>query len=248
MRSGRWPGATVLSTVAIFFSGVIARPASAVGTSEGSNGAPPASSQIGPRRTLLTQKIVEMATSDVPLDEAVTKIFGSRLGPPQRHGIATHWTLSPNEILATGDLDMRGTKLFLLEIVPATGLNYTFADIEKQLLDFPFYIFLNEGHMGDDSMATAVTAIAYIFRVPGGELMLYEAATIPPGSPRQPILMTAQAHEVAYGRAKRKVLIERIVFRRDPGNGWDDVKTLRAFRKHRYKPGETFRSIIHGRF
>lgn len=180
----------------------------------------------------LARQIIELSKWPLEnIDQAVVRILGSTLGPPQAvTPYRTEWEIAPTELIAGGTIT-RVPHSVELSIKPALSLAFAFQDLETFLLDFPFYFEALESHIGEDSMATAARALRYIFRTPLGQITLDEPTTIPPETPMQVIAAKAEGWDALSGRSQRRAVLSEISVGGQRAALWDPPRrTLREFR------------------
>ena len=195
-----------------------------------------ASTARSPDRKVLVRQLVRQVlavTRQSPLKiERVLDVLGSRLGPEQHPTpYLTEWSLAPTHLIAGGTLT-RMTDGIVFQLTPLPSLELAFQDLEKELLDLPYYLHSQPRHMGEDAIIV-VRTVYHMFRVKAGELLLEVPSAISENEPNPIAGALNKAFDTVDGKNRARLPVREIRITDAVTPRWKGAPSMRELRTKR---------------
>ena len=164
----------------------------------------------------LQKRVLALAAIERMTVQGAAEALGVTLqSPEQIHERRREWPLTPNEVIAGGEIIEAGSNI-LIEIKPAPTLRLSFEELAAILMKQPYYLDPRESHVGADSVATKIYAIDHAFRVKAGELRVQVPVTLAPDTPNHGVQAIRRGYNQALGAPDaRDARVDAIFFSTD---------------------------------
>jgi hypothetical protein len=193
-----------------------------------------ASTAQSPDRKVLIRQLVRQVLAisrQSPLKiERVLEVLGSRLGPEEHPTpYLTSWSLAPTPLIAGGTLT-RMTDGIVFQLTPLPSLELAFQDFEKELLDLPYYLSAQPGHMGEDAIVV-VRTVYHMFRVKAGELLFEVPSAISDNDPHQIATALYRAFDTVEAKNRTRLPVREIRITSAVRPRWKGAPSMRELRR-----------------